>query len=423
MPCYCWFLALLLMSLAKKEIVCTSENEQEEMSEYEYAISDPLHYETAESLASSIWSGKLAAVKSGSSFVSYSETVMLEPGYDDKPNAILSERFGSHLNAAGEVTFGDYLLKVCDYGILYAPVSMADRVRELGRDQNLLSYCGEKIRVEDINPRETFYKIDGHDGVYLYDTFNLLSVEVSSVAETAGTKAVAPNLIPYSLTGPLTTFTTPAPGSQKVLFSDTNYCNDTKVFQQNYGITSDGGLKIKTMKKGFLGIWSKFANPIEGGIYFFTVYEWGPFENIHSSTPDINKVAYGSTTKYIYSINARGTTPQEHVPANISSLINQGNQLAQNNGLSITMDGIRFVLDDDYAVTVFCPLEDSGTYSKIDYDWPVPINGQTTGMHSYLGRTPNYGMMNYYVVGFMAYGQSTRGSEIRGSVVFYNYWQ
>lgn len=110
-------------------------------------------------------------------------------------------------------------------------------------------------------------------------------------------------------------------------------------------------------------------------------------------------------------------------PANISSLINQGNQLAQNNGLSITMDGIRFVLDDDYAVTVFCPLEDSGTYSKIDYDWPVPINGQTTGMHSYLGRTPNYGMMNYYVVGFMAYGQSTRGSEIRGSVVYYNYWQ
>ena len=176
------------------------------------------------------------------------------------------------------------------------------------------------------------------------------------------------------------------------------------------------------MKKGFLGTWSKFANPIEGGIDFFTVYEWGPFENIHSSTPDINKVSYGGATKYIYSINARGTTPQEHIPAIISSLISQGNQLAQQNGLSITMDGIRFVLDDDYAVTVFSPLENSGTYSKIDYDWPVPINGQTTGMYSYLGRTPSYGMLSYYVVGFLAYGQSTMGSEVRGSSVSYNYW-
>lgn len=407
----------------QKEIVCSSENEQEEMSEFEYAISAPLHYETAESLASSIWSGKMAAVKSGSSFVSYSETVMREPGYDDRSNAILSERFGSYLNAAGEVTFGDYLLKVCDYGILYAPVSMADRVRELCEDRNLLSYCGEKVRVEDINPAETFYKVDGYDGVYLYDTFNLLSAEESSLAEAVETKAISPNLVHHYLSGPQTTFTIPAPGSQKVLFSNANYCNDTKVFQQNYGFTSDGGLKTKTMKKGFLGTWSKFANPIEGGISFFTIYEWGPFENIHSSTPDINKVGYGSATKYIYSINARGTTPQEHVPAMISNLISQGNQLAQQNGLSITMDGIRFVLDDDYAVTVFCPLEDSGTYSKIDYSWPVPINGQTTGIHSYLGRTPNYGMLNYYVVGFLAYGQSTMGSEVRGSSVTYNYWQ
>ena len=237
----------------QKEIVCASENEPEEVSKFEYAISDPLHYETSESLTSSIWNGKFATVKSGSSFVSYSETVMREPGYDDRPNAILSERFGSYLNAAGEVTFGDYLLKVCDYGIMYAPIPMADRVRELSEDQNLLSYCGDKVRVEGINPSETFYKIDGYDGVYLYDTFNLLSAGESSLADAVETKAISPNLVHYYLTGPLTTFTTPAPGSQKVLFSNTNYCNDTKVFQQNYGITSDGGLKTKTMKKGSWG--------------------------------------------------------------------------------------------------------------------------------------------------------------------------
>ena len=71
------------------------------------------------------------SISSNPDFLSYAETVMLEPGYDDKPNAIISEVFGSVLNPDGEVIFGDYMLKVCDYGILYTKVSNANTVRSL----------------------------------------------------------------------------------------------------------------------------------------------------------------------------------------------------------------------------------------------------------------------------------------------------
>ena len=71
------------------------------------------------------------SISSNPDFLSYAETVMLEPGYDDKPNVIISEVFGSVLNPDGEVIFGDYMLKVCDYGILYTKVSNANTVRSL----------------------------------------------------------------------------------------------------------------------------------------------------------------------------------------------------------------------------------------------------------------------------------------------------
>ena len=395
----------------------------EEENKNEYIVSKPLRFDTVESLRSSVWTGITPIdTRAPSSFVSFAETVMLEPGYEDRPNAILSERFGSILNSEGEVEFADYMLKVTDVGIIYAPVNMRDYVMELSEDADLLFHCVEKVEGIEINPLEAFYKIDSYDGIYLYDTFHLLSTDNLNLSSTIETKVISTDLVPYTLNGPLYTFTTPPAGSQKVLFYDTQYCNDTKVFQQNYGILSDGGLKTKTMEKGALGTWHKISNPIEGGIAFFTVFEFGTFDGITATTPDINKVKYSGKAKYVYTISARGTTPQSHIPTNVSGLINQGNTLALNNGLSITVEGIRFVLNDANAVTVFPDIIDSGTYEKIDYNWPVPINGDTHCTQSYLGHTPVPNYASYYVVAFLAYGQSTRGFETRGSSVAYGYW-
>lgn len=409
-------------SCCKEELTISSE--QVQIADPEYSVSDPLHFDSAEALASSVWEykGDIAVKSSSSPFISFAETIMREPGYEDRPNAILSERFGSVLNSEGEVEFANYLLKVTDVGILYAPTDMADAVRELSKDNDLLSLCGNPVNCYDINSEKKFYTIDGHDGVVLFDTFHFLASEEDCAEKEIMTKSISNNLVNYTLSGPLATFTTPAAGDQKVLFSDPKYCNDTKAFQQDYGVTSDGGLKTKTMKKNNLGIWSKFSNPIEGGITLFSVFEYGTYDDIYINTPDINKVKYGGTAKYVYTISARGTSASSHVPANIYGLVSEGNSLAQSLGLSIQIDGIRFVLNDTNAVTVFLNETKSGTLEKIDYNWPVPIEGRTNCTQSYLGNTdvPNYA--SYYVVGFLAYGQSTMNYETRGSAIGYNYW-
>ena len=54
---------------------------------------------------------------------------MQEDGYDDLPWAINSVNFASILNSEGEVIFDDVFLKLCRYGIIYAPVTKIDNAR------------------------------------------------------------------------------------------------------------------------------------------------------------------------------------------------------------------------------------------------------------------------------------------------------
>ena len=65
------------------------------------------------------------------SFVSYADAVMSTEEYEMKDNVILSEKFGSILNAYGEVSFDIYFLKVCDFGILYSLIEDKSQLREL----------------------------------------------------------------------------------------------------------------------------------------------------------------------------------------------------------------------------------------------------------------------------------------------------
>lgn len=421
-----FLLTLLFFFVAcEKDFEIKDQIEVESHPEKEYVVSKPLHFETVESLRSSMWdNGSQNVTKTPSYFVSFAETVMLEPGYEDRPNAILSEQFGFILNSEGEVEFANYLLKVTDFGILFSPIHKRDELLKLAEDDDLLSYCQSQVVCADINPQELFYKVDQHSDIYLYDTFGLLAPTNNSNRSKVDTKSIAPNLVSYLMGGNLFTFTVPAAGDQKVLFiSDNKYCNDTKVFQQSYGVASDGGLKTKTMKKNGLGIWNKISNPIEGGIIGFSLFEYGTFNAISSSTPDINKVKYGGKTKYVYTINARGTGgAQGNVGRNIVGLVNQGNALAQANGLSVSIDAVRCVINDTNAVTVFLDDVDSGTYDKIDKNWPVPLSGDTVVSQSYLGVIPVPNYASYYTIGFLSYGQSTRDWETVGSKVLYNYW-
>lgn len=417
------FLIATCISCDKETPIETNNATTENELIAKYPVSEPLHFDSVESLAMSMRNGLPFGNSKATSFVSYAETVMNEPGYDDRPNAILSTRFGSILNSEGEVEFGSYVLKVTEWGILYGPEQKEELVRELANSSELLSLCIETTICQELNPNETFYKVSGYDDIVLFDTFHYLtSVDTNKRFEPVATKSPAANLETYYLQGALGNFTRPLPGDQKVTFADESYCNDTKVFQQGYGALSDGGLKTKTMKRNSLGIWNKISNQIEGGILGFSVFEYGSFDNIGVGAPDINKVKYENTVKYIYTVNARGSSPQSRVGANITGRLSEGQALAASHNLQVTIEGVRFVINDTNAVTVFVDQRDSGNYDKIDYNWPVPLDGDTTVSQSYLGNTlvPNYA--SYYVVGFHAYGQSTRGSEIEGSEVWHYYW-
>lgn len=366
----------------------------------------------------------------GVSFVSYLETVMAEPGYDDLPYAILDEGFGAILNVDGEVEFGEYLLKVTQYGLLVSKKEKKDELRKLSSDINLLSYCNGSVILSDINPDRSLSRIDNHEGVYFFDTFHMLKEEEHKNVASSNlpTRSMASNLNECRETSASlylrdnweNDFT--RPGDQKVMFSNSKYCNDTKIYQQHYLVLSASGIKVKTMKKRAFGVWNKFSNPIEGGIKYIAILETAAFESINGNTEDIDKVAYEGTRRIVYTVNARGASVAGIMGFNLQDYINAGNALAKEKGISNNIEGVRFVMNDKEALTRFPDVIESKTDAKIELKWPVPFGGFTTTPASYLlgnNSIRNRGM--FHVLLLVTYGQSTMGQETRGSKMIYTY--
>lgn len=113
---YLLIISLLAISCQEKTSIIETVNQVTPASE----SIPPLKFSSIDELqntiygirdAASIIEGTKAAFPV-SDFVSYAETVMQEDGYDDRPNAICSEAFGSILNPDGEVIFGENIIHV-----------------------------------------------------------------------------------------------------------------------------------------------------------------------------------------------------------------------------------------------------------------------------------------------------------------------
>ena len=363
--------------------------------------------------------------RSDDGFVSYLETVMEEPGYDDQPYAILSDAFGSLLNPNGELVFDNNLLHVSRYGILYGPYEKSDMIRNLSENEKLPSLCKSRGLYETLS-NDKFYKVDGYEGIYLYDTFGVIDEEnVSGIFTRSNDGPYTGGLQRIAITSTSeevvfrwkqdnglwrenwsAKFTIPESGHQKQKFSSGKHCNDTKIYHQDYGIATDTGLKTKTMKKRALGYWDKIKGDMEAGIIELSVFESLP-SSLTASQGDICTIKFGNKSYTVknYGVGNHNLAyyQQTLTWATVEKAVAEYN-----------VDAVRYI---DYltkqAITFFPNLFVKKNTNKIEMNFRVPFGGYSQG--------PGYSDAKFYVIHQKIFGLTVRDNEIRGTEINYNY--
>lgn len=378
--------------------------------------------------AASIIEGTKAAFPV-SDFVSYAETVMQEDGYDDRPNAICSDAFGSILNPDGEVVFGDYVLKVCDRGILYSFKRDIDKIRDIAEEQELSMRLVGIPSSEFIIPTDVetgTYKIADEDGIYFYDTFGLLSVEddfEKATSDDIQTKATVIWAQEGTKTGSTYDREYVWPKSQKNTFpSNSKVANDTKIYKQNFVVYSEAGVKTKTMKKKGL-IWNKFDANVTSGISDILIHEGG-YKSVIGNCPegwlDINTANYPGQS-FVIATKVVGKSSQ--IPTANSSIASDCDKAiawAKSNGKTIDkVDGVRYIANDMTEDTIV-RLKDIVS-TKYDSKNTIIFNLKTeSGSFSTSNGTfgkfkVNNGGCRVDLITF--YGYSEYNNECRGSIL------
>lgn len=443
---------VLVISLScENRILGTPETE---MLDSALVYSEPLVYESLEDMQNAIFSGN--NVVRSSTFVSYAETTMQEDGYSDLPWAINSERFGSVLNKDGEVIFGNTFLKLSKYGIIYAPIAKMDKARwyalhEESRESLIIAAdIPSFLSTSDLS----FSFVEDPD-VFLYDSFGL----VADKKQTLETKVLLPvntEYIEYDYDQEdilvnnnqikwKRNFNVANNANQKIDFTS-NICNDTRIFQDNYGVYSESGVVAKTMKKNGLGVWVKFENPVNVGITDMILCEEGVNmslapptspEHIISDFVDVNKfkidIAGELANKEL--ILATVKNYSENTVLNMTysqyqALKETIRNWAQENGLYLSrIDGIRFYVAD--LNRCYIRLDDR-EYSESAKDLRATMNyfwgGSRINGHESLLNT-SFAWLNdidgeshpYHVQKVTMYGNSEYDGSKKGSKLIYNY--
>lgn len=420
--------------LTDRPAVETANENIEAVEPIDFASADALRA-AVEGINSDIASG--AKTKSAvPGFISYAETVMQEEGYDERPNAICSEAFGAILNPAGEVIFGDYMLKVCDCGILYSSKLDIDKVRDIAEDNEL---PGRLVRIPasefpiPADMETGIYRVADEEGIYLYDTFGLFSSEDNpgtATPEAVLTKASVVWAQEGFRTGPEYDREYVWPKSQKNKFPSNNkVANDTKIYKQNYAVYSEAGVKTKTMKKKGL-VWNKFDANVTSGITYILIKEGAyttALDNfLGTGWLDINTTKYPGRSFVIATkvVNKVTDVPSENtgVIADCNAAINW----AQKKGKTVeNIDGIRYLVKQkdkdgkyfdtrvrikDIIVTkydskntiIFKLKTERGTFSTSDGMFgQFKVNSEW------------YSVDNIYFYGFSEYNNEWRGSILR----------
>ena len=389
-------------------------------------------------------------------FISYAETVMQEDGYDDLPWSINSESFASILNVDGEVIFNDTFLKLCHYGVIYAPISKIDKARLYASYETCQDLVTLSLNVPSYisKDNETYSFIEDSD-ILVFDAFGIV-LGINNYS--ADTKVLAPDnkdFIEYDYDQEDILVTNNsikwkknfnvATGSDQKNYFTSKICNDTRIFQDNYGVYSESGVKTKTMKKNGLGIWVKLENQINAGITDLILCEEGvnitaphPFEGIIGDYIDINTfkidIAGELKNRQLTLATVRNFSESKILSMSKGEYENLKGKIlewALSKGVSISnLSGIRFYLgaDKNKCYIRLNDEESSGVAEKykvlLNYFW----GGGRIEAHDSLLETSITGTNNiygksypYHVQKVVMYGYSKYNNESKGSKLTYNY--
>ena len=363
-----------------------------------------------------------AQTRAEDGFVSYLETVMSEPGYDDLPYAILSDAFGSLLNKDGELAFDNNLIHVSKYGLLFGPVEEAAIIRNLAQDEKLPSLCTSHGYYEPLD-NDRFFKVKGYDNIYLYDTFGIVGGCDTSIVTRSDYTMYTGHVEQHSIssTSPEVAFrwqenglwredwgkqfTIPSASEQKQIFSDGQHCNDTKIYHQDYAIATDTGLKTKTMKKRALGYWDKVYGDMEAGIIELSVFEQLP-SNLTNTQGSTCTVYFGNKS-YLVKNNDVGNHSLTYYLQTLTWANVESAAIAAN------VNAIRYIDWSSKQAITFFPNQIVQDYvKKIELSFRVPFGGVSQG--------PGYNNGDFHVIHQKFFGVTVRDNEIRGTDI--DYW-
>lgn len=359
-----------------------------------------------------------------SDFVSYAETVMQEDDYDARINSICSKAIGSVLNPDGEVIFGEYMMKIGEYCILYSFNNNAELIDKLAvTDPRSLELIPATSFIADISEEEMsgMYELKDAGGVYFYDAFHVIREMNSSPATkwhnpdgVAFKTDVLRNMLDFS-----GTFTIPAAGDQKKIFASNNkIANDTKIYKEIILNNKECGIKTKTMKKGFLGIWNKFQCNITAGITDILIQEPGwDHKNLPLGWADITTTHYNGESYIIatkitsgpMSVNISASTVEKECDAALS----WGNR----NGLNVSrVDGIRYIPVNSPQLTAVRIKDNivNGNFEKIEMSFGLQPSGSFYTDMSSLGNI-YVEYLQYDLLSVAFYGYSEYNGEKLGS--------
>lgn len=434
-------ISIAMILSAVLSVSCQKENILTEVPATETSENnEPLHFKSLSDIKNALYSmqnADAAGIETKSAFsepgfISYAETVMQTPEYEDKPNAIISEVFGSILNPDGEVVFGNYMLKVCDYGILYSDVANINTVRSLvSMDFDMSGAKPAASCPIPLNDPEKIYVLDGYEDIYLYDTFGIFAEAKTKATEQEifGSKTWHMDGTRFDMgLNWSRDYTYPEGAAQKTTFSsDSKKANDTKIYKRDAGIYAESGVKVKTMKKGFLGTWSKFTAPVKAAIEDLVILEedWS-FGSAPAGWVDVNQVDYAGKTYTVATKKLSGL----FTGISESALINDCNQAvtwAQSRGLSVSyVDGVRYV-NPGAQTEAFVRLRNNvkeANADKLTAFFNLEYGGRygTSGSASGNSATNVRGQAGYYKVFTVTmYGTSTYNGEEKGARMIYTF--
>lgn len=340
----------------EKDFRCVMNSDDDGVTDVQ-KWSSPLKFNSEDDLILAIESniGHIQTKSSNDGFVSYYETVMQEDGYEDRPNAIFSDAFGSVLNQDGEVIFGNTLIKVGKTAVFYGPVSETFQIRQLAELETPMTGLFEREQYPSQFEDVLAYLFTEDKRIYMCDTFGLYGNDYidNSPEGSVSTKAEAINWSQQGKKeGPEMDreYVWPRGGDQKNKFSsNSKVANDTKIYKQTFGSYKEAGVKTKTMKKHG-AFWKKFSADVTSAVTNVMICEGGLAAATKAPLGwlDINKTKYKGrsfmiATKVVKSygdINAGGKATEAECNAALKWAKDQGASVS-------TVEGVRYVIKDD----------------------------------------------------------------------------